>query len=305
MSKSTQARAWLSNTLGSMAMATGVGYLAAAYTISRWLTRPSFGRPEATPTDLDFSWEPLECRTADNLRLVGWSVAPPQPRGTVVLFHGIRGNRARTLARTKFLVGAGYRCVAFDHRAHGESGGRRTSFGYLESRDVTAILDLTRRRWPDQPRAAMGISMGAAALCYAASQARTCDAIILESLYHDIGSTFENRLQNEYPPWFKRVSRGVVWVTERRLGLKLTQLSPSEHIGAIAPKPVLLLTGSADVQAPPVDAERLYERCRGPRELWLVPHAGHRDVYETGGQNYQERVLGFLERWMVHAPLAA
>src|SRR5262249_5701182 len=161
----------------------GVGYVAAAYTVSRWLTRPSLGRVRATPGDHGLAWERLECRTADGLRLVGWAVTPPRPRATVVLCHGIRGNREKTLSRTAFLVAAGYRCVAFDHRAHGESAGRRTSFGFHESRDVRAILELTRRLWPGQRLAVLGISMGAAALCYAADWARTCDAVILESLY--------------------------------------------------------------------------------------------------------------------------
>jgi alpha-beta hydrolase superfamily lysophospholipase len=213
----------------------------------------------------------------------------------------VRNTREQTLDRTAFLTAAGYRCVAFDHRAHGQSDGRRTSFGYYESRDVSAALGLVRQRWPGQPLVALGISMGAAALCYAAAEARTCDAIILESLYHDIRSAFSNRIGVSYPAWFRRLNRGVVWITERRLKLRMGQLAPAEHIGALAPAPVLLLTGTADSHAPPEDARRLYERCRGPRELWFVPQAAHGDVFQTGGLPYQQRVLSFLDRWLPRA----
>src|SRR5205814_2081682 len=181
-------------------------------------------------------------------------------------FHGVRRNRANTLNRTAFLAEAGYRCVAFDHRAHGESSGRKTSFGYHESRDVAAVLGFVRDRWPNQPRAALGVSMGAAALCYAAPHTRSCDAVILEGCYHDIASAFENRLRNGYPGWYQRLSRGVIWVTERRLGLKLAQLSPAEHVGELAPAPVLLLTGTEDVHAPAREARseerRVGKECR-------------------------------------------
>jgi alpha-beta hydrolase superfamily lysophospholipase len=288
---------WLSETLAGLMVASGVGYLAAAYTVSRWLTRPAPGRIRATPADYGLPWERLECRTTDGLHLAGWVVTPPRPRATVVLCHGVRGNREKTLSRTAFLAAAGYRCVAFDHRAHGESTGRRTSFGYHESRDVRAILDLARRQWPGQRLAVLGISMGAAALCYAAEQTRSCDAVILESLYRDIGSAFVSRIGTSYPPWFRRLSRGVVWLTERRLGLRLAQLAPVAHVGDLAPAPVLLLTGSADPHATPADTQELFERCRGPRELWLVPRAGHLDVCETGGAAYRERILGFLNRY--------
>jgi alpha-beta hydrolase superfamily lysophospholipase len=288
----------LRDVLTGLALSSGIGYAAAAYTASRWLTHPTPGTPRQTPSDHGFAWDCLHCRTADRHRLAGWVVTPPEPRATVVLFHGVHHNREQTLDRTAFLAAAGYRCVAFDHRAHGESTGRRTSFGYHESRDVIAVLDLVRHSWPRQRYAALGISMGAAALCYAADAVRNSAAVVLESLYHDVASAFASRLAG-YPPWFRRLSRGAVWVTERRLGLRLAQLTPAEHIGKLAPAAVLLVTGSDDAHAPPADAHRLWERCRGPRELCIVPHAGHRNLFEIGGPLYQQRVLEFLGRWVL------
>src|SRR5687768_14235222 len=117
----TQVRAsWLQETLAGLATVSGVGYLATAYTISRWLTRGAPGPLPEAPSDRGLGWEPLECRSSDGYRLAGWAVAPPAPHGTVVLFHGLRSNRAHSLDRTLFLTRAGYRCVAFDHRAHAE-----------------------------------------------------------------------------------------------------------------------------------------------------------------------------------------
>jgi alpha-beta hydrolase superfamily lysophospholipase len=277
-------------------MASGVGYLAVSYTVSRWLTRPSRRSPQTTPTDFGLPWERLECRTADGIRLVGWVVEPPGSWATVVLFHGLRHNREKMLGRIAFLAAAGIRCVAFDHRAHGESGGKRTSFGFHESRDVVAILELVGQRWPHQRRAALGISMGAAAICFAAKHIRGCQAFILESCYVDVGTAFANRLRNGYPTWYQRLSRGVVWMSERRLGIRLSQLVPANHIADLAPAAVLLLTGTEDHHAPPLEARQLYECCQEPRELWLVPGAGHRDVLETGGLLYQQQILDFLTR---------
>jgi pimeloyl-ACP methyl ester carboxylesterase len=287
---------WLRDLLAGVALASGVGYVAAAYSVSRWLTRATPGRPRQTPSDHGLAWEPLTCRTADGLRLAGWVASPPCPRASAVLFHGIHADRAQTLTRTAVLAGAGFRCLAFDHRAHGESDGRRTSFGYHESRDVAAVLALARERWPHQPCVALGISMGAAAICFAAEHARRCDAVILESLYHDIHSAFYSRIDTKYPRWFRRLGRGVGWLTERRLGVRMRRLAPVEYVGGLAPAPVLLVTGAADRQASPDEARRLLARCRGLAELFLVPAAGHRDVFETGGALYQERLLDFLGR---------
>jgi alpha-beta hydrolase superfamily lysophospholipase len=305
MSAPQRKRSWLKELFAGLAAASGIGYLATAYTVSRWLTRSSRSRPRPTPDALGLAWEPLECRTGDGLWLRGWAVTPAAPRATVALFHGLRQNRAQALDRMGLLAGAGYRCVAFDHRAHGESSGRRTTFGFREARDVAAVLDLVRRRWPAQPRAALGISMGAAALCFAAEQVRELDAVILESLYHDLAGTFASRIGSRFPSWFGRFRRGVVWVTERRLRLRLRQIAPVDYVGELAPAPVLLLTGADDPHAPPHDAERLYERCRGPRELALVPGADHFNLVEAGGALYRNLILGFLDRRLGRARLAA
>jgi alpha-beta hydrolase superfamily lysophospholipase len=305
MSKHLRKLAWLKGLLAGLTAASGIGYLATAYTVSRWLTRSTRGRPRPTPDALGLTWEPLECYTDDGLCLKGWAITPAAPRATVALFHGLRQNRAQTLDRMALLAEAGYRCVAFDHRAHGESAGRRTTFGFREARDVTAVLDLVRRRWPGQRRAALGISMGAAALCFAAPQVRELDAVILESLYHDLGTTFTNRIGSRFPAWFRRFRRGVIWVTERRLGLRLRQVAPVEYIGQLAPAPVLLVTGADDSHAPPHDAERLYECCRGPRELALVPQADHLNLAQAGGSLYRDLILSFLDRRLGRLRLAA
>src|SRR5439155_5481748 len=107
-----------------------------------------------------------------------------------------------------------------------------------------------------------------------------------------------------YPPSFHRLSRGVFWLTQRGLGVRVDQLSPFRHIGGLAPAPVLLLTGEEDRHATVHDAQRLFEHCTKPSELWFVPRAGHTDVCEAGGELYRERILSFLEQWLFN-PRAA
>jgi uncharacterized protein len=293
---------WLPDVLSGLALASGIGYLAASYTLSRWLTRPTRKPLEQTPEDLGLTWEALACRSSDGFPLVGWTVSPPRPRATVLLCHGLRNHRGQTLERTAFLAGAGYRCVAFDHRAHGQSGGKRSSFGFYEGRDVLAVREHLHGRWPNEPWAALGISMGAAALCFAAEHTPPWHAVILESLYHDIDSAFSKRIGTKYPAWFRKFSRGVIWMTEKRLGVSLDQVAPVQHIAALAPAPLLLLTGDADELAPPEDSQRLLDRYPGPRELYLVAGAQHENVCEKGGEPYRQRVLGFLERWLPPEP---
>lgn len=286
---------WVNDFLTGLAAATGVGYVAAAYSISRWLTRTTC-EAVPLPDTPQAHWQTEACATADGLTLAGWIATPPNPRGTIALFHGLHSNRTQTLTRIEFLLRAGWRCVAFDHRAHGQSAGKHSSFGWFEARDVTAVADLIASRWPQSPSAALGISMGAAALCFAGAAAARFDAFILESVYHDLASAFRQRVGCGYPSWFARFSRGVVWVTERRLGIHVDAVTPADHIHRLAPRPVLLMTGSDDPHATPEDVARLFDRCSDPREFHLIAGAGHSDLDVAGGRHYEELVLGFLDR---------
>ena len=289
-------RYWLAEAMARVASASGVGHAAAAWTVSRWLTRPTHSRVPKLPPDLPHACEAVECRTADVCRLAGWVVTPPAPRATVALFHGIRANRTQTLDRIAFLAAAGYRCVAFDHRAHGASSGNRTSFGFHESQDVTAVMGLVQQRWPDEPCAAIGISMGGAAICYAGGVLEGVNALILESVYADVASAFTSRIGNTLPSWVAELSAGVIGVTERRLGVRLAQLAPAAHVAALAPRPILFVTGQEDPHATPADLQRLAARYPGPAEHAVVPGARHKDLCTVGGLGYQLRVLDFLER---------
>ncbi len=287
---------WLSAVLSRLTAVSGIGYVATAYTVSRWLTRGARTVLEAAPLGAELIVEDVECITVDDCKLRGWVVEPATPLATVALFHGIRCNRMDMLDRIVDLTAAGYRCVAFDHRAHGESEGKQSSFGFHEQHDVTAVLDLIKERWSDQPRAAIGVSMGAAAICYAAERAREFNTIVLESMYSDLARAFTTRVGSDYPAWFQRFRRGVIWITERRINVRLPLLAPIEHVGELAPAAVLVLTGTEDVHASPQEAIELYKRCRGRRELAFISGAGHCDVYEVGGVTYRQTVLDFLRR---------
>jgi uncharacterized protein len=286
----------------SVLVASGVGYLAAAYAVSRFLTRRAPGRG-STPAAAGLTATPLACRTADGIDLAGWVVEPAGlARATVALFHGHRESSGQMVSRAAALSAAGFRCVAFDHRAHGSSSGQLSSFGFHEAHDVAAVAELVRAHWPESPVVAVGMSMGAAALCFAARHAKPWRAVILESLYGDIRTAFHSRLGTTYPAWFGKFEPGIIWVTERRLHLRWQQLAPLDAVGDLAPAAVLLVTGTADFSAPPAVAELLQARCRGPAELWLVPDARHKDLFEHAGPEYVRRVVGFLDRILSSTP---
>jgi uncharacterized protein len=282
--------------------ATGVGYGAIAYGVARWLTRPSPAHVEI-PAIPGCTVTALQCRTSDGIALKGSFIEPRGAHATVALFHGMRTHRGDMLERMLILTAAGYRCVAFDHRGHGESVGPWTSFGYHERHDVEAVADLIQSRWPNQPSAALGFSMGAAAIAFAAQKADRFDAIVLESLYHDLARAFQQRVGGDFPHWFGYFRRGIVWCIESRLGLCVDDVAPVAQISKLT-RPLLFLTGSDDPHAPPEDIERLARQAKGRASVAIIAGADHDQLVVRGGALYQQLLLAFLDEHLARHSLS-
>src|SRR5215475_7563200 len=87
--------------------------------------------------------EDFGVRAQDGAMLRGWKVRAAKPNGAwVVVFHGVADNRYGMTEHARMLLQAGY-CVAMtDQRAHGESGGASATYGWLERKDASTVIDV-------------------------------------------------------------------------------------------------------------------------------------------------------------------
>lgn len=142
------------------------------------------GRPE----DFGLKAENVSFVSTDGIPLKGWWIAAQgTPRGTVIIAHGINGNRSDMLPRAAFLVRDGYNTLLLDLRDHGESGGTYAGPGYRESCDILGALKYLRNRGETGSTAVMGHSYGAVAALYAAAQSSDIAAVISDSAFISFG----------------------------------------------------------------------------------------------------------------------
>jgi pimeloyl-ACP methyl ester carboxylesterase len=272
-----------------------LGLAAVLYAVVVWIASSRFIHVRDTgplPDRQTPGLTEITATTSDGLTLRGSFLEPPDARGILVLFHGIRSERYRgTLPRVASwgLIG-----VSFDFRCHGASDGDVTTFGWEERRDVAAIVDCVRARWPGRKIAAWGISLGGAALCYAPEIVRDLDAVVLESVYADIDSAFERRVCTWAPRWTMPLAIPVKWVVGARLGLDPSTLRPVDFIARLDPNRVLVTTGERDPWAGPPDLEALGASLPGCSRH-VVPGARHHDVWMVGGTAYADFVRAFIE----------
>jgi uncharacterized protein len=77
-------------------------------------------------------------------------------------------------------------------------------------------------------------------------------------------------------------------------GIDLSQ-SAEHAMPLIAPRPVLLIHGTADQRTPVDNAYRLKAASTSPNvELWIVPGAAHVEAYLSDPQLYTTKIVKFL-----------
>ena len=271
-----------------------VGAATAWYAAGKLIYPPH--RPPATaPADYELSAESVSFQSRDGLTLRGWFIPAARARGTVVLCHGYAGDCSPDLMYAPFLRDAGYNTLFFDFRGHGASDGTYTSLVYFERGDVLAALDFLRARGIARV-GLIGFSMGGAIALAAAPLSPMVAGVISDCGFAELRSIVRNAVAARGFP--SALTPLIGWLTvafaSLRLRANLFAADPLRWVDQIAPRPLLIMHAENDADVPVADARRLFAAARAPKELWIVPHATHRQIEAVARDEYRQRVIDFF-----------
>lgn len=250
----------------------------------------------STPTDYGISFEEVEFKTKDGLRLKGWLLLNNRNIPTIIICHGFGTSRSDVLVLADFIYKAGYNVLLFDFRAHGESQGWYTSFGYLETQDLDTAVEFLKNNSElnNKNFGVIGVSMGGSVAIMAAAKNENIKAVVADSPYADLDSAIiqHAKLLLKTPNSF--LGHLAIFAYRLRFFTDSSNISPLKDISTISPRAVMIISGTKDVRMPPQDAEKLYLNARQPKELFLVVSEGHTNSFWQDREEYQRRVLDFL-----------
>jgi alpha-beta hydrolase superfamily lysophospholipase len=257
----------------------------------------------------------LTVRDGIALRTRHWSC--DEPKGRVLLVHGLAEHCGRWEHVGEYLAGRGYDTWAYDWRGHGESGGPR---GHADSfEDMVEDLEEVFASLPDdRPRFIYGHSMGGLiATTYAVSDREQPDAFVLSApaLAADLPAPlrvaarilpkFAPKLRLKSPIEGEHLSRDPA-VADRYFADPLLQLSSSAQFGNEALRtmeatrrrlsrirvPTLVVHGAEDELIAPAASAPLAAVPVVKRRLF----AGLR--HEIHNEPEQDQVLGEIVDWL-------
>lgn len=228
--------------------------------------------------------------------LKGWSAPRDNRKGAIILMHGVRSNRESMLERARFLSRQGHSVLLFDFQAHGESTGRKITFGYLESRDAAAAVDFVRKQQPQEKIGIIGVSLGGAASLLATPPLEV-HAMVLESVYPTIEEAVGDRLTMRLGDWAGILTPLLTLQLKPRIGVGVEALKPIEAVKTLS-TPKLFLFGTEDRHTRLEESRRLVSAASEPKESWEIPGAGHVDLCDFAKTEYQSRILAFFSRYL-------
>jgi len=269
---------------------------------------------QATDADLLASQpDPRECShqgaepgdevvSDDGIRIAGWWIpaasSVPRDGPTVVLVHGYGDDKSGMLEDAIFLHDR-WNLVLFDLRNSGQSLGEETTQGLNEQRDLEAMLDWVDANLHPTALAVFGQSMGGQTSVNVVAQDPRVDALILESTHDRLASAMVARIHNAGYPFGEVGYLSIVLGTWLRTGVNVLSADPIEAIVAMGSRPVLLIHGGSDVDAPTAGATRMFDAAEAAGvdvNLHLCPGAGHGQTNDVCPDEYGTWMNDFLER---------
>ncbi len=287
-----------------------------ALIVLRWSTeliKPPRPDEMSNPADYGLPFTEVLFPSRDGLTLHGWFIPAQRlsafalgdddwatgTKGTVVFGHGRFGSKDPDLKYAPFFREAGYNSFLFDFRGHGRSEGDYTSFGLHERKDLLGAIDFLCSKGISSV-GVLGFSLGAVVGIDTAAICEEIKTVIADGAFVELrGALARGARERGFPRWLIRwLGPLILWMAGRRVGGDLEESDPLRWVDKIAPRALFIIHGGRDPYISTDDVQRLYHKTGEPKELWIVPEAGHRQVDEIHPQEYQERVLRFFDRYL-------
>lgn len=216
----------------------------------------------------------IDCEDGVRIHGLWW----PEPEGAPVILF-LHGNAQEAYSWSlvhEELAPTGCRLLLIDFHGYGKSGGEPHEAGlYLDGK--AALQWLHGKGVEDSGIVVFGKSLGGGVACEIV-RGREFKALVLESTFTSLASV----ARKLFPFLPRGVPLGETYDSISRLPL--------------ARCPVLVIHGERDELIPVEEGKELYAAAPDPKELYLVPGAGHNDVSLVAGPEYARRIASFLDR---------
>ncbi|MCD7033271.1 alpha/beta hydrolase [Metabacillus sp. GX 13764] len=238
---------------------------------------------------------PVSVPSSFGYDIKGSLIAPYQNKQFIILCHGVTVSRYNSIKYMNLFLKRGWNVLIYDHRRHGESGGKTTSFGHYEKFDLQSVVHWLKKEYgEDLTLGIHGESMGAVTtLLYAGMIEDGADFYIADCPFEDFGRQLAYRLKVE----FRLPGALVMPIANVFLKLRdkylIKDVSPIQVVDRIQ-HPVLFIHSENDDYIPSESSRLLYEKKLGAKKIFIAEKGSHAMSYAENREEYQRILDEFL-----------
>jgi len=231
-----------------------------------------------TPDRLELNYAELHLRSSDGIPLQAWWMPATRPIGTLLHLHGNAGNISHRIPLYSEWHRMGLNVLAIEYRGYGESDGAPSEDGlYLDAEAAWQYLTATRHIPPSRIIIA-GRSLGAAVACHLA-KGKLPAGVVLETPF----SSMADMARYHYP-WLP------VWPFIR------SRFDSAAMIMDVQ-APLLIISATDDVIAPPAMADAIFSAARQPKQAVSL-QGDHNDFDDVSQQQWRDA----WQQWLTTLP---
>lgn len=223
---------------------------------------------------------------------------PLKTNNFVVICHGVTENKINSVKYARLFERLGFNSVVYDHRRHGDSGGKTTSFGHYEKKDLQAVVKAVKEYAGE--KAIIGIhgeSMGAATtILYAGTLEDHAHFYIADCAFSDFTDQLMYLMKKETPLRTIYALKLADVFLRVRDGYSMKLVSPREAVTHIE-KPVLFIHSLLDDFILPAMTQELYDLKHGPKQLKFFEVGAHAQSFNQNTDEYEKTVAEFLHTY--------
>jgi len=237
-------------------------------------------------------YQEIELTAQDGVKLAAW-YTPPHAEGSgamILVAHGYNANRPEGIY--VMFAQHGYGVLAWDFRAHGQSGGDISTLGYYEQLDVEAALDYVLTQEHVDHIGAWGGSMGGATVILTAAKRPEIEAVVSDSAFPTLEDVMELNVPVEFMQPF------MIFFGRWSSGAEINQVRPVDEIAKISPRAVFIIDGWEGAAVVMNSPYRLYDAAGEPKQIWVEDGVNHLGMYAFYPSEYTKRVIEFFDEYL-------
>lgn len=263
------------------------------FIINMMINRPQLIDPRLLE-DRDFT--EFTCKNENGHKIHACFYKGTSDQGVVILCHGHGVTHGHMNDMVAFLRQAGLGLILFDFRAHGKSEGKLCTIGLHEWQDIKAIITAAKQQGlidKTTPLAGYGRSMGAATLINGSAKLPEIKAFILESSFERLRSIAarDARHNLNLPDTF--ITDLAFKIIDKVTSAAYSKNNPVDNIGAIGPRPALIIHDDLDHRAN-AEAFNALKAALPSAQTYIAKDSRHVQAHKVHPEEFEKIFLSFL-----------